>query len=160
LPSGLSILPHVSVDRFLAHRAPALELASPGDLLRAPLAPQQSSHLVPILLAVLAVSSASPAPGNRVLLRLLCPVVAVMPGRIALELPADRRGRTAQNLRYPTQTVSATQTIRDGVSFTFGELVISHVRNPFLPDEDAHSLACSPTSITEGVALTMANRDA
>jgi hypothetical protein len=37
-------------------------------------------------------------------------------------------------------------------------LAISHVCNPFLPDEEADSFACSPTSIEEGVALTVANR--
>ena len=48
---------------------------------------------------------------------------------------------------------------RNGVSFKFGELVIFHVSNPFLADEEADSIVGSPLTLDGGVALSLANHE-
>ena len=80
---GLTLMPNVrgkrttTVDRLRADPQPAYATQPARDLLRAPTPPEQRLHLAQLLLAVLGVAAAVPAPGRGVAVGLLRSIVPV-----------------------------------------------------------------------------------
>ena len=124
------LAPHVAVDRLLAHGLIAPRSAPAHDLLRAPFSPEQPLHLAPLPPRELAALPRAPAPGHRVLLRLVGPVRSVVPGRVALALAADRRRRATQNPADLSAAVPRLKHVSHGVSFAVGELAIHLSASP------------------------------
>ncbi len=82
-----------------------------------------------------------------------------MRGGITAQLATDGGGSTVESTRDTAQGETLVPQGGNGVSFSTGELEIFHVSNPFLPDEEADSIAGSPLSLGKDVALSLANRD-
>ena len=129
-PACSPLSPHVAVDRLLAHGLLTPCSAPAHDLLRAPFPPEQPLHLAPLPPRELAALSRAPAPGHRVLLRLVGPVRSVVPGRVALSLAADRRCRAAQHPADLSAAVPRLKHVGHGVSFAVGELAIHLSASP------------------------------
>jgi hypothetical protein len=114
----------------------------------------------PVLRGVVEVSPRAAAPGSGVLLSLLRPIGAIVSGSVAFELTNDGGGMSVEEPSDLSFGMPLAEQSSDGVSFIFGELVVSHVVTPILAEEDAGSITGSPSSRDRGVALSLADRDA
>ncbi len=158
LTARSTVAPNVAVDGFLAHHQLARQAASPDNLSWAPQALQRPLNGLPILSAKAAIAPASPAPGDGILMSFLGSIGAVVAGGVAAKFAADGGRRPTDDGSDEANTSMLAEKPPDNVSFLLGELAVSHVSNPFLPDEEADSIAGSPPSLDGGVALSLANR--
>ena len=80
-----------------------------------------------------------------------------MTGGVAAKFAADGGRRSLQYRGDEAHAAMLAEKPADDVSFLLGELAVSHVSNPFLPDEEADSIAGSPPLLVGGGALSLAN---
>ena len=147
LPSCSSVATQPPIDRLGAD-AHLLAVGQPQrDLLRAPAPAHQRLHKSPLLGAVVAASPATSSSGYRVLLRLRGTVSPVVRRGVSPLLSAYRRWVASHLPSNCPVAQPCAQEPRNRVPFTFGELAISHVCTPFLPDRGSTQYGLSPTSL-------------
>ena len=157
--AALSPVPsNVAVNGFLAHHGFARQMSAADNLSGAPKASQRTSDGAPISKAIAFIPAAAPSPGDGILVGLLGSVSAVVSGSVAPQFTTDGGRRSVQYKGDKAHAVMLAEKPADDVSFLLGELAVSHVSNPFLPDEEADRFAGSPLSLDRGVALSLANR--
>jgi len=139
--SSLEAVPADSpVDRLVADAQLAHQTQRLGNLLRAPLHPQQGVYPHPVGRRVATAAATSTTPADRINLRLRRPVSAVVTGGVARHLTAERRGTSPHLFGNCAQANAASHSRRNEVSFLLGELVISHVVTPVWPERGSRSI--------------------
>ena len=140
----------MSVDRLVTDAQCAGLFAHPGDLLGAEPSAQQSRHPRHVGRTEVRAAATAATPGRRVAVRFLGPVVAVVVGRVASQLPTDRAGVALQQTRDPDLRNSAHPMRGDPVSFFLGELVVRfHGCNPVPGRMRRRSVSPLPTFLQE-----------
>jgi hypothetical protein len=139
--SALEAVPADSpVDRLVADAQLAHQNQRLGNLLRAPLHPQQGVYPRPVGRRVATAAATSTTPAYRINLRLRRALSAVVTGGVARHLTAERRGTSSHFFGNCAQAHAASHSRRNEVSFLLGELVISHVATPVWPERGSLSI--------------------
>ncbi len=134
----------VPVNRFVADREDPGAGQIAGDLLGAPVLPDQRLDQRPLSLSEMSVTPGSGSPAVGELLSLGRSVVPVRRRGVSLELAANSASVPPEGPSNPCRMPSFLSQGRDGVPFFLGDLVIRHEPFPFLPVEDWLSIPDHP----------------